>query len=112
MTRKAWIISERRFGVLGAERWTVEYYMPNEAGQKRIDADPDYEPDFNRDLDCIAVPCVTQEEALKEARNVHGDSFFGAATVRHEVLELIGDDTGEASNSAYWEQVGESVEVA
>lgn len=99
---------EKRYGELGETRWAVNWYTVTPKGQKRIDASPDYEVDFDRDLECNYEHFTTQAAARNFAATVACDSFFGTATVVKEILDWM----SEADNIACFEESNEREEVA
>ena len=102
---RVWIHSEKQYGRFGAERWSMEYYQLTPNGQRRMDADPDYEWQ-DRDIECISSAFTTKEAAI-EAASAAADSFFGVAQVQREVVDWLSESDGVAD----WEPAGDAVEV-
>jgi hypothetical protein len=105
---RVWVYNEKRFGELGETRWAVTWYEITTKGQARVDADPDYELDFDRDLDCCYRNYPTKAAALRFAPKYAAKSFFGTATVTKEVLEWM----SEGDNVGCFEECSEREEVA
>jgi hypothetical protein len=95
------------FGRLGNRRWECEWYALTAAGQKRHDADPEYEHDHDRDEECCVSVHRTKDEAIAAARTVAPESVYGCALVQEHVLDWM----VEEDRVAEWEPCGPQFEV-
>ena len=107
---RVWIYEERTWGQLGQRRWIAEWYAIKPQAKARIDADPDHEIDWDRDLLCETVAAKTKEAAIAKARAIleSGRAFCGSVLVNEQVVDWM----CEEDRVGTWENVGESEEVA
>lgn len=95
------------YGHIGDRRWECEWYELTAAGQKRHDADPDYEHDHDRDEVCCVSVHKTKDDAVAAAQKAAPESVYGCAIVQEHVLDWMveEDRVGE------WEPTGPQFEV-
>jgi hypothetical protein len=96
------VIPENRMERLGAIRWSVEWWLvrPGVADKEEIN--------FDTDLDCNYSTHRTKSAAMKWAKRVAGESFFGCAMVREQFVAWLDD---ECYGIAEWADAGDGEEV-
>ncbi len=96
---KVWVYPEKRFEEFGAERWTCEWQELKESAKGKAQDDID----FDSDLITRITAHKTKDAALKKARSVAGNSFFGASVMLQRVDWFV-----EKDRIAEWVNVGEA----
>lgn len=104
---RAWIYHEKEYGSIGARRWEVEWWVLTPNGQKRHDADPDYEWQ-DHDIESESLTFKTRDEAMRAARKVVDSdvTFFGCAEVHEQVVDWLCEEDGVAE----WQTIDSTVE--
>jgi hypothetical protein len=104
---RVWNFDDKEWCELGAKRWVAEWYVLEAWAEAKVAANPDYEWDPHKDIRTVRTVHVTRAAALRSARRGAGESMFGVAEVKHQVVDwyVEEDRIGE------WVDAGQAEEV-
>jgi hypothetical protein len=104
MTTKAWICSERKWGIIGAVRYAIDWEEVKESSKGKQDIEPDL--DLNHMLRASADH--TKAKAYAQKILSSGVTAYGAVSVQKQELDwFVRED-----NVAEWIDVGEPEEIS